>query len=86
MLLTVLVFFFFLNLECTEDQYFVFAIRAKCGSVPLMTVDLTKLVIPGHPNCKPVIVTDKAAIFKFKVTECGARAFVSLSSVFKSVH
>ncbi|CAK6949369.1 zona pellucida sperm-binding protein 4-like [Scomber scombrus] len=61
--------------ECTADQHFVFAIRANCESVPSMRVDPTKLIIPGHPNCKPVIVNDKVAIFKFGVTECGARAF-----------
>ncbi|XP_062265904.1 zona pellucida sperm-binding protein 4-like [Platichthys flesus] len=59
--------------ECTGDQYFVFAIRFDSASIP---VDTTKLVIPGYPNCKPVLVNDKVAIFKFKVTECGARSFV----------
>lgn len=64
----------FLTLECTGDQHFVFAIRYDSASIP---VDLTKLVIPGNTNCKPVIVNDKVAIFKFKVTECGARTYVS---------
>ncbi|CAB1443393.1 unnamed protein product [Pleuronectes platessa] len=59
--------------ECSGDQNFVFAIRFDSASIP---VDPTKLVIPQYPNCKPVIVNDKVAIFKFKVTECGARAFV----------
>ncbi|XP_042362663.1 zona pellucida sperm-binding protein 4-like isoform X2 [Plectropomus leopardus] len=58
--------------ECTGDQHFVFAIRSNSASIP---VDPTKLVIPGHPNCKPIIVNDKVAIFKFKVTECGARYY-----------
>ncbi|XP_033493670.1 zona pellucida sperm-binding protein 4-like [Epinephelus lanceolatus] len=58
--------------ECTGDQHFVFAIRSSLASPP---VDPTKLVIPGHPECKPVIVNDKVAIFKFKVTECGARYY-----------
>lgn len=40
-------------------------------------MDPSKLVIPGHPECKPVIVNDKVAIFKFQVTECGARVYVS---------
>ncbi|XP_070778257.1 zona pellucida sperm-binding protein 4-like [Enoplosus armatus] len=57
--------------ECTGDEHFVFAIRVNSASIP---VDPTKLVIPGT-NCKPVIVNDKVAIFKFKVTECGARAY-----------
>ncbi|XP_040909769.1 zona pellucida sperm-binding protein 4-like isoform X1 [Toxotes jaculatrix] len=58
--------------ECTGDQHFVFAIRHDSLSFP---VDPTKLVIPGNTNCKPVIVNDKVAIFKFKVTECGTRAY-----------
>ncbi|XP_035039424.1 zona pellucida sperm-binding protein 4-like [Hippoglossus stenolepis] len=58
--------------ECTGDQHFVFAIRFDSASIP---VDPTKLVIPGYPNCKPVLVNDKVAIFKFKVTECGTRAY-----------
>ncbi|KAF1381704.1 hypothetical protein PFLUV_G00156770 [Perca fluviatilis] len=57
--------------ECTAGN-FVFAIRFNSTSIPL---DPTKLIIPGSPNCKPAIVNDKVAIFKFKVTECGARAF-----------
>ncbi|KAK1880463.1 Zona pellucida sperm-binding protein 1 [Dissostichus eleginoides] len=57
--------------ECTGDQHFVFAIRFDSASIPL---DPTKLLIPGT-TCKPVIVNDKVAIFKFKVTECGARAY-----------
>lgn len=66
--------FFPHSIECTADQHFVFAIRHDSASIP---VDPTKLVIPGNPNCKPVIVNDKVAIFKFKLTECGARNYVS---------
>nr|XP_019957494.1 PREDICTED: zona pellucida sperm-binding protein 4-like [Paralichthys olivaceus] len=58
--------------ECTGDQHFVFAIRYDSASIP---VDTTKLVISGNADCKPVIVNDKVAIFKFKVTECGTRAY-----------
>lgn len=68
---------FSLTLECTGDQHFVFAIRYDSAAIP---VDPTKLIIPGNTNCKPVIVNDKVAIFKFGVTECGARSYVSLSS------
>ncbi|KAK2830465.1 hypothetical protein Q5P01_018396 [Channa striata] len=57
--------------ECTLDQQFVFAIRYNSISTP---VDPTKLFIPGS-TCKPVIVNDKVAIFKFKVTECGTRVY-----------
>uniref|UniRef100_A0A8P4G1V6 Zona pellucida sperm-binding protein 4-like n=1 Tax=Dicentrarchus labrax TaxID=13489 RepID=A0A8P4G1V6_DICLA len=58
--------------ECTADQHLVFAIRYNSASIP---VDPTKLVTPGFTNCKPVIVNDQVAIFKFKVTECGTRAY-----------
>ncbi|XP_028317712.1 zona pellucida sperm-binding protein 4-like [Gouania willdenowi] len=58
--------------ECTADQHFVFAIRATGSSVP---VNPRRLVIPGHSNCKPVIVNNDVAIFKFKVNECGTRAY-----------
>ncbi|XP_051812043.1 zona pellucida sperm-binding protein 4-like isoform X2 [Acanthochromis polyacanthus] len=58
--------------ECTADQHFVFAIRHDSASIH---VDPTKLVIPGNADCKPVYVTDKVAIFKFKVTECGTRVY-----------
>lgn len=61
------------HLECTADQQFVFTIRYNSASI---TVDPTKLVIPGT-KCKPVIVNDKVAIFKFKVTECGVLSYVS---------
>lgn len=63
-----------LSLECTVDQHFVFAIRANSASIP---VDPTKLVVSGSTNCKPVIVNDKVAIFKFKNSECGVHAYVS---------
>ncbi|XP_054874046.1 zona pellucida sperm-binding protein 4-like [Amphiprion ocellaris] len=58
--------------ECTADQHFVFAIRRDSASIP---VDPTKLVIPGNAGCKPVILNDNVAIFKFKVTECGTRVY-----------
>uniref|UniRef100_A0A3P8WA77 Zona pellucida sperm-binding protein 4-like n=1 Tax=Cynoglossus semilaevis TaxID=244447 RepID=A0A3P8WA77_CYNSE len=58
--------------ECTGDYHFVFSIRYDSAKIP---VDPSKLVIPGHPECKPVIVNDKVAIFKFQVTECGARVY-----------
>ncbi|KAE8281905.1 Zona pellucida sperm-binding protein 1 Zona pellucida glycoprotein 1 [Larimichthys crocea] len=58
--------------ECTGDHHFVFAIRYNSASIP---VDPTKLVIPGNANCKPVLVNDKVAIFKFKITECGTRVY-----------
>ncbi|XP_038586841.1 zona pellucida sperm-binding protein 4-like, partial [Micropterus salmoides] len=58
--------------ECTVDQHFVFAIRANSASIP---VDPTKLVVSGSTNCKPVIVNDKVAIFKFKNSECGVHAY-----------
>uniref|UniRef100_A0A8D0CNQ3 Zona pellucida sperm-binding protein 4-like n=1 Tax=Sander lucioperca TaxID=283035 RepID=A0A8D0CNQ3_SANLU len=64
--------------ECNAGN-FVFAIRFNSASIPL---DPTKLIIPGSPNCKPTIVNDKVAIFKFKVTECGARRFYQVSGLY----
>lgn len=61
------------NSECTGDQHFVFAIRSNSAKIP---VNPTKLVIPKDTSCKPVIVNDQVAIFKFKVTECGTRSYV----------
>uniref|UniRef100_A0A3Q3IY31 ZP domain-containing protein n=1 Tax=Monopterus albus TaxID=43700 RepID=A0A3Q3IY31_MONAL len=58
--------------ECSDDHHFVFAIRYNSAFVP---VDTTKLVTPGMPHCKPVIVNDKVAIFKFQVTECGTHSY-----------
>ncbi|XP_029976883.1 zona pellucida sperm-binding protein 4-like [Salarias fasciatus] len=58
--------------ECTVDQHFVFAIRSSGAVIP---VDPTQLIIPGHPNCKPVIANSEFAIYKFSVNECGARVY-----------
>uniref|UniRef100_UPI003AAE4CB7 zona pellucida sperm-binding protein 4-like n=1 Tax=Centroberyx gerrardi TaxID=166262 RepID=UPI003AAE4CB7 len=58
--------------ECTADKQFIFAIRHDSASIP---VDPTKLVVPGHPSCKPVMANDKLALFKFSVTDCGARSY-----------
>ncbi|XP_069032576.1 zona pellucida sperm-binding protein 4-like [Embiotoca jacksoni] len=58
--------------ECTANQHFVFAIRHDSASIP---VDPTRLLIPGSPECKPVIVNDMVAIFKFRVNECGTRVY-----------
>ncbi|XP_026204791.1 zona pellucida sperm-binding protein 4-like [Anabas testudineus] len=57
--------------ECTVDYHIIFAVRYNSASVP---VDPTNLFIPGS-NCKPVLVNDKVAIYKFRVTECGVRAY-----------
>ncbi|XP_075907734.1 zona pellucida sperm-binding protein 4-like [Nelusetta ayraudi] len=58
--------------ECTADQQFVFEIR---DNPPSISVDPTKLVIPGYPDCKPVFVNNKVAIFKFGFKECGVRVY-----------
>ncbi|XP_005457331.1 zona pellucida sperm-binding protein 4 [Oreochromis niloticus] len=58
--------------ECTVDQHFVFAIRYNSASIP---VDPTRLIVPGNPECKPAIVNNRVAIFKFKVTECGTHSY-----------
>lgn len=60
--------------ECTTDGQFVFEIR---NSLPSVHVDTTKLYIYGHPECKPVFVDDKVAIFKFGKEKCGVRFYVS---------
>lgn len=57
--------------ECTEDRHFVFAIRHDSAPAP---VDPRSLIIP-RTNCRPIHVTDRVAIYKFKVTECGTRVF-----------
>uniref|UniRef100_A0A3B4BA07 P-type domain-containing protein n=1 Tax=Periophthalmus magnuspinnatus TaxID=409849 RepID=A0A3B4BA07_9GOBI len=59
--------------ECTNDHHFVFSIHHDTTSVRL---NPSSLFIPGT-NCKPVILTDTVAVFKFKFNECGTRAFVS---------
>uniref|UniRef100_A0A3B4FQ28 Zona pellucida sperm-binding protein 4-like n=1 Tax=Pundamilia nyererei TaxID=303518 RepID=A0A3B4FQ28_9CICH len=61
--------------ECTVDQHFVFAIRYNSASIP---VDPTRLIVPGNPECKPAIVNNQVAIFKFKVTECGTHSYVTI--------
>ncbi|XP_067112282.1 zona pellucida sperm-binding protein 4-like [Osmerus mordax] len=58
--------------ECTADRQFVFAIVNDAASVPL---DLRTLVVPGHPNCVPVVVTEQAVVYKFSVNDCGTRSF-----------
>lgn len=59
---------------CTADRQIVFAIR---NNLPSVYLDTTKLYIFDHPECKPVFVNNKVAIFKFGVDECGVRSSVS---------
>lgn len=61
--------------ECTANQEFVFEIR---DNPPSFSVDPTKLYIPGYPDCKPVILNKKVAIFKFGFKDCGVRVYVSV--------
>ncbi|XP_017277747.2 zona pellucida sperm-binding protein 1 isoform X1 [Kryptolebias marmoratus] len=58
--------------ECTADRHFVFAIRHDCAVIP---VDPRKLVVPGSPRCKPVIVNNEVAIFKIKLGDCGVHSY-----------
>ncbi|XP_037548914.1 zona pellucida sperm-binding protein 1 [Nematolebias whitei] len=58
--------------ECTSDQHFVFALRHNSAVIPM---DPRKLVIPGSPLCKPVIVNDEVAIFKIKLGDCGVHSY-----------
>lgn len=69
------------RLECTSDQHFVFAIRSDSGPIK---IDPMQLVVPGS-QCKPVIVNEQVAIFKFKVSDCGTRFYVSESFIFQSL-
>lgn len=60
--------------ECTADRQFIFAVYHNITTFP---VSPTKLVAAGKSRCGPVIVNDKFVVFKFSVTECGTRSYVS---------
>jgi hypothetical protein len=60
--------------ECTADHQFIFAVHHNLTTFP---VTPTKPVVAGKSSCGPVIVTDKFVVFKFSVTECGTRSYVS---------
>lgn len=71
-------FFLLFHLECTPDRHFVFTIEKSSTTIP---VDPTKLVIPDHPECQPIFVNESVAVYKFPVTKCGSRTYVSLVNV-----
>ncbi|KAM3598552.1 uncharacterized protein V6R79_019506 [Siganus canaliculatus] len=60
--------FYRLN-DCSLDGHFVFSVKATDADPP---IDPGSLVVKDHPQCFPVVITPDTAIFKFRVTECGA--------------
>ncbi len=65
--------------ECTADKIFVFVVYNDFANI---SVDPMRLIVAGKPACKPVISNKDFAVFKFSVTECGTRSFVSIVRVF----
>lgn len=60
--------------ECTADGQFVFTVYANVTTIPVNPVSL--FVVTKNP-CKPVIANKEFATFKFSVTECGTKTYVS---------
>ncbi|KAJ8251851.1 hypothetical protein GJAV_G00226130 [Gymnothorax javanicus] len=58
---------------CSLDGHFVFAVNALDFPSPIF---LDTLRIKGHPQCIPVATSMDGAVFKFGVTECGAKRVV----------
>ncbi|MBN3315938.1 ZP4 protein, partial [Atractosteus spatula] len=56
--------------DCTQDGQFVFTVRRRDAEPPL---DLSGVRVEGHEECAPLVTTPEALVFKFGVTECGAR-------------
>lgn len=61
--------------ECTADKNFVFAVHNDFTNFP---VNPMSLIVAGKTGCKPVISNKDLAIFKFSVSECGTRSYVSI--------
>ncbi|XP_036408718.1 zona pellucida sperm-binding protein 4-like [Megalops cyprinoides] len=59
---------------CSLDGNFVFSVRTTDARPPL---SLSSLRVRGQPQCIPVAATADVAIFKFGVTECGAKRVVT---------
>ncbi|MGH0191554.1 UNVERIFIED_CONTAM: hypothetical protein FKN15_066043 [Acipenser sinensis] len=66
-----------LSSVCTADEQFVFAVYRKSFNPE---VNPASLVLAGDQSCLPVLCTPDYAIFKFPVTGCGTRTFVSSCS------
>lgn len=60
--------------ECTADGQFVFTIYSNISTVP---VNPTSLHVAAKTPCKPILSTNEFATFKFFVSECGTKTFVS---------
>uniref|UniRef100_A0A8C5DS61 Zona pellucida sperm-binding protein 4-like n=1 Tax=Gouania willdenowi TaxID=441366 RepID=A0A8C5DS61_GOUWI len=55
---------------CSVDGHFVFSVKAKDSHPP---IDPRSLVVKNQPHCLPEITTADIAIFKIRITECGAK-------------
>ncbi|KAI4822314.1 hypothetical protein KUCAC02_007868 [Chaenocephalus aceratus] len=55
---------------CSVDGHFVFSVAA---SDTKKTFDPSSLIVKDQPQCIPVITTPDTAVFKIRLTECGAK-------------
>ncbi|KAG9343056.1 hypothetical protein JZ751_015274, partial [Albula glossodonta] len=63
---------------CSLDGSFVFSVKASDFQPP---ISLSSLWVKGQPQCTPVAASTEMAVFKFGVTECGARRVMSGNGV-----
>lgn len=56
----------------------MFTIYSNVTTIP---VSPTSLLVAGKNPCKPALATREFATFKFSVTECGTKTYVSVVSV-----
>ncbi|KAK1877057.1 Zona pellucida sperm-binding protein 4 [Dissostichus eleginoides] len=55
---------------CSVDGHFVFSVTASDTE---KTFDPSSLIVKDQPQCFPVITTPDTAVFKIRLTECGAK-------------
>ncbi|KAJ8345214.1 hypothetical protein SKAU_G00294070 [Synaphobranchus kaupii] len=55
---------------CSLDGNFVFSVNASDFQLP---ISFSSLRVKGQPQCTPVTASTDVAVFKFGVTECGAK-------------
>ncbi|XP_053347745.1 zona pellucida sperm-binding protein 4-like [Clarias gariepinus] len=58
--------------QCTPDGHFVFTVHFNVTTIP---VSATSLHVASVDPCKPILVTDDFATFKFSVSECGTKSY-----------
>ncbi|XP_064170905.1 zona pellucida sperm-binding protein 4-like isoform X2 [Anguilla rostrata] len=58
---------------CSLDGNFVFSVNTSDFQLPIA---LSSLRVKGQPQCTPVATSTDQAVFKFGVTECGAKRVV----------